>query len=46
MANRSSPPAPPGYQWIYVTSYWHKRANKRLYASDYGKRAFRFLVRK
>ena len=44
MAERNHP-APRGYRWIYVTSFWHKRARKRLYAADYGKQAFRFLVR-
>ena len=38
--------APRGFRWIYVTSFWHKRARRRLYATDYGKKAFRFLVRK
>lgn len=37
--------APPGYRWIYVTRFYHKRAKKFLYAADYGYQAWTFLVR-
>lgn len=36
-------PAPKGYRWIFCKSYRH-RSGKVLYAENYGKEAFRFLV--
>lgn len=30
---------------IYVKSFWHKGARKRLYAASYGKDAFRIVIR-
>ena len=41
--NRSKDAAPPGKKWIYVRSIRHK-SGKRLYASNYGLKAFRILV--
>jgi len=38
-------PAPLGYRWIFVKSFRHWRSGKIIYASDYGKEAFCFLVR-
>ena len=46
MANKRNQPVPNGYKVIFVTSYWHKGAGKKIYASDYGLRAFRLVVRK
>ena len=36
---------PPGMTVVYVTSFWHKKARKRIFAASFGLRAFRFLVR-
>jgi hypothetical protein len=36
--------APEGYEWVYST-YITLRSGRRLYAANYGKKAFRFLVR-
>jgi hypothetical protein len=38
-------PAPAGYSWVFCTHFWHWRAKKYLYASDYGRRAWCFLRR-
>ena len=38
-------PAPPGFEWVYCASYWHKGANKRMVAAAYGYKAWCFLVR-
>ncbi len=46
MSNQKNPPAPRGEKFIFVDSYWNKKANRRIYASDYGLKAFRFRVRK
>lgn len=35
-------PPPPGKRWVYVK--WITKNGKRLYASSYGMKAFRFLV--
>lgn len=36
-------PAPKGFRWIFCKSYRH-RCGKILYAENYGKEAFCFLV--
>ena len=37
--------APPGYRWHFCTYFWHWRAKRYLYASDYGRKAWCFLVK-
>jgi len=39
-------PAPPGYRWIFVAWITHPVTKVRLYARNYGKRAFRILVKR
>jgi len=39
---RSSPP--PGYTYVY-TAYYTRRDGTRIYASTYGLKAFRILVK-
>jgi hypothetical protein len=39
-------PAPPGYEWVFCTRYYHARAKRYLEASAYGKKAWCFLVRR
>jgi hypothetical protein len=34
------------YEIIFVASYWHKRAGKRIYASSFGKKAIPIRIRK
>jgi len=41
----STRPAPRGYRWVFVPRFWHWRAKRYIEASDYGKKAFAFLVR-
>ena len=43
MANQK--PAPPGFRWIFVRAFKHWRSGKMIYAADYGRTAFCFLVR-
>lgn len=38
-------PAPAGYRWIFVKHFKHWRSGKILYAENYGREAWRFLVR-
>lgn len=37
------PPAPPGFRWVYCTSFRHWRTGKPVYPKK--SRYFRFLVR-
>jgi hypothetical protein len=34
------------YEYIFVTSFFHKGLGRRIYASSYGKTAFRLRVKK
>ncbi|MGD9564008.1 MAG: hypothetical protein AB7F88_18285 [Pyrinomonadaceae bacterium] len=34
------------FEVIFVASYWHKWAKKRIYASSFGKKAIPIRVRK
>lgn len=45
MATDQDRPAPPGFRWVFVAQFRHWRSRKLIKASDYGKKAFRFLVR-
>jgi hypothetical protein len=46
MASVSVPfPAPMGWTWVFCTRFYHYRAKRYLYASNYGKQAWCFLVR-
>jgi hypothetical protein len=38
-------PAPAGHRWIFTPRFWHWRAKRYLYAKDYDRRAWAFLVR-
>ncbi len=38
------PPAPEGYEYIFVTHYKHAKTGKTLYAKHYGKKVFCLLV--
>jgi hypothetical protein len=38
-------PAPPGWTWVFCTRFYHWRAKRYLYAKNYGKQAWCFLVR-
>ena len=38
-------PAPEGYQWIFCTEYRHAKSGKIVKASEYGRKAWCFLVR-
>jgi hypothetical protein len=38
-------PAPVGWSWVFCTRFWHYRAKRYLYAKDYGRKAWCFLVR-
>ena len=42
----TSQPAPKKQQVIFVASIFHKGLGKRIFAADYGKRAFRLVIRK
>lgn len=33
-------------EYVFVASYWNKKAGRRIYASSYGKKAFKIRVRK
>jgi len=37
-------PPPPGKRWVFCASYVHWRSKKRLWARDYGKQCWCFLV--
>ncbi len=37
--------APQGYRWIYVAWITNHVTKRRIYARQYGKRAFRILVK-
>ena len=37
--------APPGWHWVYFASFRHWRSGKRIYARNYGRKAFALLVR-
>lgn len=39
------PPPPPGYTYVFRASYWDWRQMRRVYASEYNKKAFRLRVR-
>lgn len=45
MSNRNNDDAPAGMHYIYVRCYRNKRTGKMMYASAYGLKAFRFLVK-
>lgn len=46
MASLNPPfPAPAGFTWVFCAHFWHARAKKYLYAKDYGRKAWCFLVR-
>lgn len=45
MATNQDRPAPPGFRWICVPQFKHWRSQKIIKASDYGRKAFCFLVR-
>jgi len=45
MADKVYRPAPPGYRWIFVPYFRHWRSKKLLFAADYGREAWCFLVR-
>jgi hypothetical protein len=36
--------APPGYRWVYRTTYRHYRTGKIMRARDYGYKAWFFLA--
>jgi len=36
---------PDGYVVIYCASFYSKKAGRRIYAYEYGKKAFRFFVK-
>ncbi len=38
-------PAPPGKKWIFIKAFKHAKSGKIIRAVDYGKEAFRILVR-
>lgn len=38
-------PAPRGWIWVFCTRFWHYRAKRFLYAKDYDRKAWCFLVR-
>jgi len=41
-----TPTRPPaGHRWVFTPYFWHWRAKKYLYAKDYGRKAWRFLVK-
>lgn len=33
-------------EYVFVAGYWNKKAGRRIYAASYGKKAFRFRIRK
>ncbi|MGD0950053.1 MAG: hypothetical protein ABSA52_21835 [Candidatus Binatia bacterium] len=39
-------PIPDGFEIIYVRHFWHRGARRRLYAYQFGLKAFRLVVRK
>ena len=45
MTDPKPKPVPKGYREVFVRSYFHKKAKRRLYAASYGLEAFRFLVK-
>jgi len=38
-------PAPRGYRWVFVPKFKHYRTGKVLWAKDYGRKTWCFLVR-
>jgi len=38
-------PAPAGRRWVFTPYFWHARAKRYLYASDYGRKAWCFLAK-
>ncbi len=36
---------PDGYVVIYTPRYWHKSAQRWIYAANYGLKVFRFVVK-
>ena len=38
-------PAPAGFRWVFCAYFWHWRAKRYLYAADYGRTSWCFLVR-
>jgi hypothetical protein len=38
-------PAPKGWRWVFCAKFWHARAKRYLYARDYGRECWAFLVR-
>lgn len=38
-------PEPDGYEWIYVASFT-TRSGRKIYAKQYGKKAFRIPIKK
>lgn len=40
-----SKPAPSGFRWVFCSEFKHWRSGKILKASDYGRKAWCFLVR-
>lgn len=38
-------PAPAGMRWVFCDRFWHYRAKKYLYAKNYGRKAWAFLVK-
>lgn len=45
MTSSSYKPAPAGYRWIFTAKFRHWRSGKTLYARDYGRACWAFLVR-
>lgn len=45
MGTTARKPAPPGCRWVFCASFRHWRSGKILYARDYGREAWAFLVR-
>lgn len=45
MSNIEPFPAPAGYRWVFCACRWHPTAKRYLYAKDYGRKAWAFLVR-
>ncbi len=37
--------APPGFRWVFTPRFWHYRLKRYLFAEDYGRTAWCFLVR-
>lgn len=35
---------PPGYKYIFVTSFFHKGLKRKVFAYEYGKKSFRLCV--